>query len=93
MSRRILKFFVATVVIASVNAVESTGPLLADGLAPQFVSYSSGDAITPAKNWITEKLRTACYPVHSGCTKDSDCCSGQCRIWRGYASYCYPKGW
>jgi hypothetical protein len=73
---------------------QGTVPLLADStVEPQAVSYSSGDTITPAKNSITEKIRTACYPVHGECTKNSDCCSGICRDWHGHASYCYPKGW
>jgi hypothetical protein len=91
MSRGILKFLVATVVIASVNAVESTGPLLADGLAPQFVSYSPGAPSLPQGS--TKEIKMACYPVHSECTKNSDCCSGVCRDWHGHAFYCYPKGW
>ena len=63
MSRGILKSFVAAIVVASALG-QGTVALLTDGLV-QPVSYSSGDAITPAKNSTTEKIRTACYPVHS----------------------------
>jgi len=75
---------------------QGTAPLLADGaLVPQLVSYSSADPMSSPTSSVatTKKIRVGCYPAKSLCTKNSDCCSGQCRDWHGHASYCYPKGW
>jgi hypothetical protein len=82
MSRGILKSFLAAIVICVF-----TGPLLADGLM-QRVSYSP-DGISPATGPVigAKKIRTACYPARSGCTKDSDCCSGHCMV-NYRAAYC-----
>ena len=68
-------------------------PLLADGaIAPQPVSYAQSDAITSPSGATARphKLRMACYPVWGQCTKDSDCCTGYCRVGR-VAAYCDNK--
>ena len=70
---------------------QSTGPLLADAtLALQSVSYSSVETRTSPTGSMagTKKIRIACYPARSGCTKDSDCCSGHCTVMKGRAAYC-----
>jgi hypothetical protein len=61
--------------------VENTSPVLADGaIAPQPLSHLQR-AVT---------ART-CYPVWGQCTKDSDCCTGYCRVGRVYAYCDYGK--
>ena len=72
---------------------QNTRPLLAEGaIVPQPVSYSPGDTITSPSGATarTDKLRMACYPVWGQCTKDSDCCTGFCRVGR-VAAYCDNK--
>lgn len=67
---------------------QSTRPVTADGtVALQRVSYSlimSSASGAPAR---TKKIRSACYPVGGECTKDSDCCTGYCRVGR-VTAYC-----
>jgi len=69
---------------------QSTQPLPADGaIALQPVSYSPGDARAAPSGAMarSKKLRMACYPVWGQCTKDSDCCTGFCRVGR-VTAYC-----
>src|SRR5271156_6364091 len=69
-------------------------PSLADGgaIVPQPVSYSQSDAIFSSSGSMarTKKLRMACYPVFVECTKNSDCCTGFCRVGR-VTAYCDNK--
>src|SRR6516165_6887842 len=55
----------------------------------QPASYSPSDATgTPSSSIArTKKLKIACYPVGGQCTKDSDCCTGFCRVGR-VGTYC-----
>jgi hypothetical protein len=72
---------------------QNARPLLADGaIAAQPVSYSPGDAIASPSGATAgpHKLRMACYPVWGQCTKDSDCCTGYCRVGR-VTAYCDNK--
>jgi hypothetical protein len=56
-------------------------PALADNAAaPRPVAHSQSGA--------TAKT---CYPVWGQCTKDSDCCTGFCRVGRVYAYCDYGK--
>jgi hypothetical protein len=71
----------------------NTRPLLADGaIVPQLASYSPSDTAPSPSGAMarTNKLRMACYPVWGQCTKDSDCCTGYCRVGR-VTAYCDHK--
>ncbi len=71
------------VAFSSKSAVRSSADV---ALTP--ISYSSGNAGAhsgpSAKN---KQIRLACYPVFVECTKDSDCCTGFCRVGR-VTAYC-----
>jgi hypothetical protein len=72
---------------------ENARPSLADGaVVPRAVSYSSDNATSSPSGSAarTEKLRMACYPVWGECTKNSDCCTGFCRVGR-VTAYCDYK--
>lgn len=73
--------------------VQGTRPLLADGaVVLRSVSYSPGSATSspPRPMARTKRLRLACYPAGVECTRDSDCCTGFCRVGRVNA-YCDNK--
>ena len=79
----------ATALLLSLLA-QNTRPLLASGtIFGQPASYSPSDATgTPSSSIArTKKLKIACYPVGGQCTKDSDCCTGFCRVGR-VGTYC-----
>jgi hypothetical protein len=79
--------------VVSCVMAQSTHPLSADAaIVPQPVSYSPGDATSAPSGAMarTKKLRMACYPVWGQCTKDSDCCTGFCRVGR-VTAYCDYK--
>jgi hypothetical protein len=72
---------------------QNTRPVLAAGaIVPLPVSYTSSDAISSPSGATarTKKIRMACYPVWGQCTKDSDCCTGFCRVGR-VTAYCDHK--
>jgi hypothetical protein len=72
---------------------ENTSPSLADGaIVSQPVSYFASDVISSPSGSIarTKTLRMACYPVWGECTKNSDCCTGFCRVGR-VTAYCDYK--
>ena len=47
-----------------------------------------GEAAPPLPATVEAKtLARACYPVFAQCTKDSDCCTGFCRVGR-VTAYC-----
>ena len=72
---------------------QSARPSLADGaIMPQPVSYSpSGATSSPTGATArTKSLKMACYPVWGQCTRDSDCCTGFCRVGR-ITAYCDYK--
>ena len=68
-------------------------PSLADAaVVPQPVAYSQSDtnALLSGAVARTKNLRLACYPVWGQCTRDSDCCTGFCRVGR-VTAYCDYK--
>jgi hypothetical protein len=72
--KRYKLFLFLAALVASVS-MQNTRPLLAgDAGAPQPISY-------------VQRTAKTCYPVWGQCTKDSDCCTGYCRVGRVYA-YC-----
>ena len=69
-------------------AAQSTRPVLADGaIMAQPVSYSQRAAMSLPSG----AMARTCYPVWGQCTKDSDCCTGFCRVGRVYAYCDYGK--
>ena len=70
--------------IGSALAADMTGAKI-----KTLVSYSSADTMSSSTGSMagTKKIRMACYPARTGCTKDSDCCSGHCQTF-SRASYC-----
>ena len=81
--------------VSAQNSVlaQNTRPSLADGaIVPQPVSYSLSDATPSPSDALArpKMLRMACYPVWGQCTKDSDCCTGFCRVGR-VTAYCDNK--
>lgn len=69
--------------VAFVSA-QNPGLVLADGaIAPQPVSYSQRGAISAPSGAVAR----TCYPVWGQCTKDSDCCTGYCRVGK-VTAYC-----
>jgi hypothetical protein len=71
-------------------------PLSAEVVVPQAVSYrppetlSSPSGARAETRAATKNVRMACYPVWAECTKDSDCCTGYCRVGR-VTAYCDHK--
>lgn len=45
----------------------------------------------PASHWQKGAMAKTCYPQWGQCTKDSDCCTGYCRVGRVYAYCDYGK--
>jgi hypothetical protein len=69
---------------------QNTRAVSADGaIVPRPVSYAAGDTTTSSSGATarTNKIRMACYPVWGECTKDTDCCTGFCRVGR-VTAYC-----
>jgi hypothetical protein len=93
MQSKVRRFSTLAVMLCGVALLgESAGPLPADaGLLG--ISYSSADA-SPAPSGsmagLKKLARAACYPVFAQCTKDSDCCTGFCRVGR-VTAYCDYK--
>jgi hypothetical protein len=74
-------------------SAQTTRPLLADGAsAPRPVSYAPMDEKASPSGAMarTNRIRMACYPVFAQCTRDSDCCTGFCRVGR-QQTYCDNK--
>jgi hypothetical protein len=67
-------------------------PISAEVLVPQPVSYSPLETLPSPSGAraATKNIRMACYPVWAECTKDSDCCTGYCRVGR-VTAYCDHK--
>jgi hypothetical protein len=71
------KPFLFVIGLVLLVSAQNARPALADGsLASQSVS-----------NVQRSVMAKTCYPVWGQCTKDSDCCTGYCRVGRVYA-YC-----
>jgi len=69
-------------------AAQGTRLASADGAgAPQPVSYTQKGAISSPSG----AMARTCYPQFGQCTKDSDCCTGYCRVGRVYAYCDYGK--
>jgi hypothetical protein len=81
---KLLLFATGLVVCVS---TQSTRPALADNAtAPRPASYAQSDAISSPSGAMAK----TCYPVWGQCTKDTDCCTGFCRVGKIYA-YCDYK--
>jgi hypothetical protein len=90
--KRSMPLLLATGFVLFVVA-ENARPALADGpIVPQTVSYSQSDTTSAPSGSAAraQKLRMACYPVWGQCTRDSDCCTGYCRVGR-VTAYCDYK--
>jgi hypothetical protein len=82
------KLFLFVTALAAFVSIQNTSPVLADGAgAPQPVSHGQRGAISSLSG-VTAKT---CYPQFGQCTKDSDCCTGYCRVGRVYAYCDYGK--
>lgn len=81
-----LFLFVAGIVLCVL--VQNTRSVLADGaIVPQPVSHSQSGAISSPSGAMAK----TCYPQWGQCTKNSDCCTGYCRVGRVYAYCDYGK--
>jgi len=82
---KLLLFAAGLVVCVSAGG---TRPVQAGGaIAPQPVSYAQRGALSSPSS----AMARTCYPVWGQCTKDSDCCTGYCRVGRVYAYCDYGK--
>jgi hypothetical protein len=84
--------FLATGLLLCV-LTQITQPLLTGRtIVSRPVSYSPNDAISSPSGSMarTKEIKIACYPVWGECTKDSDCCTGFCRVGR-VTAYCDNK--
>ena len=78
---KLLLFAAGLVVFVSSQNIR---PVLAGGaIAAQTVSYAQSGAISSPSN----AMARTCYPQFGQCTKDSDCCTGYCRVGR-VSAYC-----
>jgi hypothetical protein len=71
------KLLLSAVGLALCVLAENTHPVRAD----------NATAARPVAHWQSGAIAKTCYPVWGQCTKDSDCCTGYCRVGKIYA-YC-----
>jgi hypothetical protein len=76
-------FFFAAGLVVFASAQDARPALAGGAVEPQSASYSQRGVISPSSG-ATAKT---CYPLWGQCTKDSDCCTGYCRVGR-VSAYC-----
>jgi len=72
--------------------VQSTGPMLADGL--QLVSLEASSPhpySSPTTVPSPVGLVAACLPLNMGCSSDAECCSHKCLVTRRGIAQCVTR--